>query len=50
MHGIEIDAAMLDVLRKKRGGGRVTMYVGDMADLAVDASFDARSPSSREDR
>ena len=39
VHGIDSSPAMLERLRAKPGGERITATVGDMADVAVDGTF-----------
>lgn len=39
VHGIELDPDMIDQLRSKPGGERVSVHRGDMADMDVDGSF-----------
>src|SRR5579859_580739 len=39
VHGIDASPAMVERLRSKPGGDRVTVTIGDMADVAVDGPF-----------
>ncbi len=39
VHGIDASPAMVDRLRAKEGGDRVTVTIGDMADVGVDGPF-----------
>ena len=40
VHGIELDADMIEQLQSKPGSERVSVHHGDMADMAVDGTFD----------
>ncbi len=40
VHGIELDPAMAQQLRKKTGGELVHLHLGDMAEVDVEGSFD----------
>ena len=40
VHGIDASAQMLELLRAKPGGDRVTASLGDLADVDVDGEFD----------
>ncbi len=39
VHGLELDLAMADQLRRKAGGHRVRVHMGDMADVGVEGPF-----------
>lgn len=39
VHGIELDPAMAEQLRRKPGAERVQLHIGDMADVAVEGEF-----------
>ena len=40
VHGVDASAAMLDRLRSKPGGERISVTVGDFADVPVEGQFD----------